>query len=111
MRNTLSLNIDEVRPNQAAPPLRARAHSKRARDLALKRDGAENQFVDWAGQRQRLELTDGVIFHQAKTHYPSDALGVRRCVRARKMSRSPRKRAVNETTIETSYGPRLWMNC
>ena len=33
--------------------------------------------MDWAGQRQRLELTNGMIFHQAKTHNPSDALGVR----------------------------------
>jgi hypothetical protein len=94
VRNTLALNVDKVRPNQATAPLRTRAHSKRARELALKRVGSKNEFVDGAGQCQRLELTSGVIFHEAKTHYPSDALGDRWRIRARKMIRLPRKRAV-----------------
>src|SRR5262245_1103203 len=62
-----------MRSNQAAPSLRSRPDSQRTRNLALKRASTQEKFVHWPGQRQRFELTNGLILYQAKSHNPSDS--------------------------------------
>ena len=68
VRVTLPLHVDQVRTDQQlrrcgpGPTPRARAI------LLASVVAPKQQFMDRTSQRERLESTDGEIFHQAKTH-------------------------------------------